>query len=179
MIITSVNIYRYSIPMVPFAIATGTMNSAQNVFIRINTADGITGVGECSAFPMIAGETQDTCLVLAKEFAQLWKGKDALHLERRMLELAMFVAGNHTIKSAFDMALYDIAAKASELPLYKYLGGEYFEPESDLTIGISSAEKMAEQAVDFVENKKANILKVKLGKSVEEDISRIGRYEMQ
>ncbi len=159
--------------MVPFTISNSTMLYAQNVLIKVYTDADITGMGECSAFPMIAGETQDTCLVLAKEFALLWIGKDALDIGGRLKELDMFIAGNHTIKSAFDMALYDIAAKAAGLPLYKYLGGNYFEPESDLTIGISSAETMAEQAIDFVENKQANILKVKLGKSAVEDVKRI------
>src|ERR1700761_6529434 len=132
--ITHIDIYRFSIPMIPFTIATGTMDSAQNTFIRIHTDAGIYGVGECSAFPMIVGETQDTCLVMAKEFAKLWKGQDALDIPARMQQLHSFTAGNTTIKSAFDIALYDIAAKAGGLPLFKFLGGERREVETDITI---------------------------------------------
>lgn len=171
--ITSIDIYRYSIPMVPFTIATGTMTYAQNILLYVHTDEGITGIGECSAFPMIAGETQSTCFVLAKDFAEIWMGKEASDIPERLKELDAFIAGNHTAKSAFDMALYDLAAKRAKLPLYKYLGGQYFEPESDLTIGIGAAEYMADQAVDFVQNKKANILKVKLGKEPKEDIRRM------
>ena len=120
--ITHTDIFRFSIPMVPFAIATGTMNFAQNVFIRIHTDSGIYGVGECSAFPMIVGETQETCLAMAKDFAAIWKGKDPLQIEERLADLHNFTAGNTTIKSAFDMALYDIAAKKADQPLYKYPG---------------------------------------------------------
>src|SRR5690606_39948226 len=87
-------IFRISIPMEPFVIATGTMDYAQNTFIRLHTDDGIYGVGECSAFPMIVGETQDTCLVLAREFARLWKGKDALAIDERLAELDAFIARN-------------------------------------------------------------------------------------
>ncbi|MGZ5248143.1 MAG: dipeptide epimerase, partial [Flavitalea sp.] len=117
--ISHIDIYKYSIPMVPFTIATGTMFYAQNIFIRVHTSDGLYGVGECSAFPMIAGETQNTCFEMAKDFAGLWKGKDESHLEERINELHLFTAFNSTIKSAFDMSLYDLAAKKQGLPLYK------------------------------------------------------------
>jgi L-alanine-DL-glutamate epimerase-like enolase superfamily enzyme len=158
--------------MVPFTIATGTMEHAQNVFIRVHTDAGFYGVGECSAFPMIVGETQDTCLIMAREFAKLWKGKDALHIEERLQQLHDFTAGNTTIKSAFDMALYDIAAKNAGLPLYRFLGGERRAVETDITIGIAPPEVMAERAVEFKEAG-AHILKVKLGKGAVEDIARV------
>ena len=172
MIITQIDIYRFSIPMVPFTIATGTMDHAQNVFIRVHTDAGFYGVGECSAFPMIVGETQDTCLIMAQEFAKLWKGRDALDIEARLQQLHDFTAGNTTIKSAFDMALYDIAAKNAGLPLYKFLRGEKREVESDITIGIAEPEIMAKKAIEF-KNSGAHILKVKLGKGATTDVERI------
>jgi L-alanine-DL-glutamate epimerase-like enolase superfamily enzyme len=170
--IIKVDIYRFSIPMVPFTIATATMYHAQNVFIRVHTAAGFYGVGECSAFPMIVGETQDTCLLMAREFAKLWIGKDALKIEERLQQLNDFTAGNTTIKSAFDMALYDIAAKDAGLSLYQFLGGEKRAVESDITIGIASPEVMAGKAVEFNASG-AHILKVKLGKGAVEDVERI------
>ncbi|MET3979486.1 L-alanine-DL-glutamate epimerase-like enolase superfamily enzyme [Mucilaginibacter sp. UYP25] len=171
-IITTIDIYRFSIPMEPFTIATGTMDHAQNVFIRVHTDKGLYGVGECSAFPMIVGETQNTCLVMAKYFPALWIGQDALDIPARMQQLHDAAAGNTTIKSAFDMALYDIAAKNAELPLYKFLGGEKRVVESDITIGISTPEAMAQKAIHFKASG-ANILKVKLGKGAETDVERI------
>ncbi|RYU86569.1 dipeptide epimerase [Mucilaginibacter terrigena] len=171
-IITSVDIYRFSIPMEPFTIATGTMDHAQNVFIRVHTNQGFYGVGECSAFPMIVGETQDTCLVMAKYFAGLWIEQDALDIPTRMQQLHDAAAGNTTIKSAFDIALYDIAAKNAGLPLYRFLGGEKRVVESDITIGISTPETMAQKAIHF-KTTGANILKVKLGKGAQTDVERI------
>lgn len=158
--------------MHPFTIATGTMHFAQNTFIRVHTDAGLTGVGECSAFPMIAGETQATCFEMAKDFAALWKGKDAAALEDRLAELHLFTAFNATIKSAFDMALYDLAAKAAGLPLYKYLGGRQKEPETDLTIGIDTPSNMAATAREFVQ-KGVRIIKIKLGKNAREDVERV------
>ncbi|MBW4891533.1 dipeptide epimerase [Mucilaginibacter sp. HMF5004] len=170
--ITHTDIYRFSIPMKPFTIATGTMDYAQNTFIRVHTDAGYYGVGECSAFPMIVGETQDTCLVMAREFAGLWKGTDPLNIEARLKQLHDFTAGNTTIKSAFDMALYDIAAKHAGQPLYQYLGGKKRVVETDITIGIATPELMAQKAIEFV-GLGATILKVKLGKDALTDIKRI------
>ncbi|HEX4374016.1 MAG TPA: dipeptide epimerase [Puia sp.] len=172
--ITQTEIYRFSIPMHPFTIATGTMHSAQNIFIRVHTDAGYYGVGECSAFPMIVGETQATCFEMAKDFAQLWKNKNALAIDERMNELHSFTAFNSTIKSAFDMALFDIAAKNANQPLYKFLGGKKKPIETDLTIGIDSAEKMAQAAIDL-KNKGVRIIKIKLGKNGDDDIERVKR----
>ncbi|HTD99580.1 MAG TPA: dipeptide epimerase [Mucilaginibacter sp.] len=170
--ITHTDIYRFSIPMEPFTIATGTMDHAQNVFIRVHTDAGFYGVGECSAFPMIVGETQDTCLVMAREFAQLWKGKDSLDIPARLQQLHAFTAVNTTIKSAFDMALYDIAAKNAGLPLYQFLGGNKRVVETDITIGIADPALMAQKALDFKKSG-ATILKVKLGKDAKSDVERV------
>jgi L-alanine-DL-glutamate epimerase-like enolase superfamily enzyme len=170
-------IYKFSIPMHPFTIATGTMDFAQNVFIRIYTDDGYYGAGECSAFPMIVGETQATCFEMAKDLAALWQGKNPLAIEERMEELHDYAAFNSTIKSAFDMALFDIAAKNADLPLYKFLGGNKKEIETDLTIGIDAPDNMAERATRFKE-KGVRIIKIKLGKHGEEDIERIKQIRL-
>lgn len=170
--ITEIEIYRLSIPMEPFVIATGTMDFAQNTFIRIHTDTEIYGVGECSAFPMIVGETQDTCLVIARDFAKIWKGKDPLNMEDRLEELDLYIAGNTTIKSAFDMALYDIASKNAGVPLYQFLKGNVREIVTDITIGIASPEEMARKAKELYKAG-AITLKVKLGKDPKTDIARI------
>ncbi len=170
--ITHTDIYRFSIPMEPFVIATGTMDFAQNVFIRIFTDTDHLGVGECSAFPMIVGETQETCLAMAKDFGQVLKGKDPLDIAARLQDLHNYASHNPTIKSAFDMALYDLAAKSQRQPLYKYLGGSKRKVETDMTIGIGSPEEMSALAAKY-QKQGATILKIKLGKKAEADLQRI------
>jgi L-alanine-DL-glutamate epimerase-like enolase superfamily enzyme len=170
--ILSTDIYKFSIPMHPFTIATGTMHYAQNILIHVHTDAGFYGIGECSAFPMIVGETQATCFEMAKDFAALWKGKDAAAIETRMQELHDFTAYNATIKSAFDIALHDLAAKAANQPLYLYLGGKKRSLETDLTIGIDTPQKMAEKAITFKADG-VRMIKIKLGKNGPEDVERV------
>jgi L-alanine-DL-glutamate epimerase-like enolase superfamily enzyme len=172
MTITHTDIWKFSIPMHPFTIATGTMHFAQNIFIRVHVDNDMYGVGECSAFPMIVGETQSTCFEMAKDFAALWKGKDAGDIIGRLKDLDDFTAFNTTIKSAFDMALYDIAAKRAGKPLYEYLGGIPKQLETDLTIGIDTPSSMAAKAREFVA-KGVRIIKIKLGKKPDDDIERV------
>ncbi|HXB29556.1 MAG TPA: dipeptide epimerase [Puia sp.] len=170
--IQQTRIYKLSIPMHPFRIATGTMFHAQNLFIRVETNEGLTGVGECSAFPMIVGESQSTCFEMAKDFARIWKGKEALDIENRLKDLDDFTAFNSTAKSAFDMALYDLASKKENVPLYKYLKGYKKTLETDITIGIDEPEIMASKALDF-KMQGFRILKIKLGKDGKTDLQRI------
>lgn len=170
--ITHTEIYRFSIPMEPFVIATGTMHFAQNVLIRIYTDSGMYGVGECSAFPMIVGETQETCLAMAKDFAKILIGRDPLDIPERMNDLLGYAAHNSTIKSAFDMALFDIAAKNANLPLYQFLGGKKRSIETDMTIGIDTPEHMAVTAQKY-QRQGCRIIKIKLGKKVHDDIKRV------
>ena len=175
--IISTEIWKFSIPMVPFTIATGTMDFAQNIFIRIHVDSGIYGVGECSAFPMIVGETQSSCFEMAKDFASLWKGKDPSSITERVNEMHAYTAFNFTIKSAFDMALYDLAAKTAGQPLYRFLGGMKKEMETDLTIGIGKPLEMAQTALEF-KKKGVRIIKIKLGKNAKEDVERVERIRL-
>ena len=170
--IKSIDIARLTIPMEPFVIATETCYEAQNIYIRIHTDAGITGVGECSAFPMLVGETQDTCFYIGKDLAKIIKGKNPLDIATRLKEFNAYIAFNSTIKSAFDMALHDISAKDKNIPLYKFLGGNKKTIQTDLTIGIDSPVNMAEKAKRFIADG-VKIIKIKLGKNGEEDIERV------
>ena len=170
--ITHTEIFKLALPMEPFVIATEVSTIAQNTFIRIHTEDGLTGMGECSAFPMLVGETQATCFEVAKDLAKLIKGKSALEISERMNDMQAYLAFNTTIKSAFDIAMHDISAKAKNLPLYKFLGGTKKKIVTDLTIGIDEPGKMAATAISYIQ-KGVKTIKIKLGKKGKEDIERV------
>lgn len=59
-----------------------------------------------------------------QRFCTILERKDPLDIPARLKELDLVIAGNYTAKSAFDLALYDIAAKAANQPLYQFLGGQ-------------------------------------------------------
>ncbi len=157
----------------PFVISLGVIPSAANVVVRIHTQDGFTGTGECAPFVFIVGETQDTVFGLSLQIGQLLLGKDPGAIEERLREIDRAVKGHPTMKSAFDMALYDLLALRANLPLYRILGGSNRrEVRTDMTISIGNPEKMARDALSF---KEAGFpaIKVKLGTTGPEDVLRI------
>lgn len=171
--ITAIDIYPFNVCSEhEFKIATMVVSGAQNVLIRIRTAQGPEGWGEASSFRAIVGETQKINLAAAQELRDFLLGKNALEYAARMREIDAFLPLNSTIKSAFDMALYDIAAKYAELPLYRFLGGEKRPMETDLTMGISSVEKAGKDALDII-NKGFRMIKTKVGIDPEEDVLRL------
>lgn len=170
--IIGIDIYKFPIPTEPFVIATGTLTTAQNMYIKIHTDEGIDGVGECSAFPMIVGETLETCYAIAQDFAKILIGKNPLEIEARMSELDQYCYRNYTAKSAFDIALYDIAARTTELPLYKYLHGKKRILETDMTVSIGEPTLMAKKAAQYVE-KGFKTIKIKVAADGKKDIERL------
>lgn len=124
MIISNIDIYTLNVPYIkPFKVAIGRVESAENVVVKITTDTGLIGWGEASPCAYIIGDTQQTSYQTAQQLAQLIVGKDLIAIEARMGEINPSIVGESSSRSAFDMALYDIAAKAANMPLYQFLGG--------------------------------------------------------
>ncbi len=142
--IQSVEIYKLLIPLKePFVISLGPILDVQNIIVIIRTADGCAGYGECSPYMSINGESIDTCFIVGQYFAKILKGKDALEIELCMQDMDKFIYANSSIKSAFDIALHDIASQHAEMPLYRFLGGNNDKVlKTDMTVSIGTPEKM-------------------------------------
>jgi o-succinylbenzoate synthase len=172
--IKSIGIYKLIIPLKePFVISLGAQYNAESIIVVIKTGDGLAGHGECSPYMSINGESIDTCFIVAQYLARVLKGKNALDLKDCVAAMDKTIYGNNSIKSAFDMALYDIAAQHAELPLYKFLGGKNNKPlVTDYTVSLGEAKKMATDAAKY----KAQgfpVIKVKLGETTDKDAERI------
>jgi L-alanine-DL-glutamate epimerase-like enolase superfamily enzyme len=179
MLIEKVELFKLDIPLKqPFIISLGPIYSSKNVIVKIYTNNGLVGIGECSPYAYIVGETQESEIAIGKMIGKLLIGKNPLEIHNRLLEIDTAIAFNKTIKSAFDMALYDLASKYCKLPLYAFLGGSRNKKLiSDMTVGINKPEKMAADALSY---KQAGftILKVKLGADQATDVARIAAIRM-
>jgi L-alanine-DL-glutamate epimerase-like enolase superfamily enzyme len=172
--ITQIEIYKSPIKLKePFVISLGPLDFAENVIVVVRTDNGITGFGECSPFMTINGESMDTCFIVGQYLAKALLGKNPLSIEDCSLTMDRVIFGNSSIKSAFDIALYDISAQDAGLPLYAFLGGNKNKILlTDYTVSIGEPNKMASDARKIIDNG-FQVIKVKLGESKEKDFERI------
>ena len=92
-------------------------------FLRIDTDEGITGWGE----PIVEGRAH-TVATAVDEMADYLVGEDPLRIEEhwQVLSKGGFYRGGPVLSSAvagIDQALWDIAGKAFDVPVYQLLGG--------------------------------------------------------
>lgn len=173
-LIKQIEVYKSPIKLKePFVISLGPLEYAENVVVVIRCNSGLTGFGECSPFMTINGESMDTCFVVAQYLAKVLLGKNPLDVAACSALLDSIIYGNSSIKSAFDIALYDVASQHAELPLYEFLGGENNKTLiTDYTVSLGPKEKMVSDAIKVVD-RGFQFMKVKLGGKIEDDIERI------
>lgn len=172
--ITQIEVYKSPIKLKePFVISLGPLEYAENVVVVIRCNTGLTGFGECSPFMTINGESMDTCFVVAQYLAKVLIDKNPLDIASCSALMDSIIYGNSSIKSAFDIALYDIASQHAELPLYTFLGGKNNKTLiTDYTVSLGPKDKMVQDAIKIVD-RGFQFVKVKLGGKKEEDIERI------
>ena len=158
----------------PFVISKGPLTHARNTIVIIRTSDGLFGTGECCPYRTIHGETQQGSVAAGKDLAELLIGEDAREIRKLVAKIDRALAGNASIKCAFDMALYDLNAKAVGLPLFRFLNGDADkEIYTDMTVSLLEKNKMAEKALKYKEDG-FPVLKIKLGeRPAQKDIERI------
>jgi L-alanine-DL-glutamate epimerase-like enolase superfamily enzyme len=192
--IDKIDLYKFLIPLKePFIISLGAEYNAESVIIVIKTKEGITGFGECSPYAAINGEIVDTCMIVGRQLANVLKQENPLNIKQCIRTMDKTIYGNTSIKSAFDMALLDIASQYAGIPLYKYLrqlrrdmlsedGSKKLkelktdeikkEIYTDYTVSIGEVDKMAADAVRYKEQG-FPVIKVKVGGDPKKDIERI------
>jgi L-alanine-DL-glutamate epimerase-like enolase superfamily enzyme len=178
--ITQIEVYQFPVKLKkPFVISLGSFDYAENVVVVVRTDEDLTGFGECSPFMPINGESMETCFIVANYLAKSLIGKNSLDIEVCSETMDRTIFGNSSIKSAFDIALYDIASQAAGQPLYAFLGGKNDKIlKTDYTVSLNEPQQMVADAQE-IKNRGFEVIKVKLGNDPEKDIFRIKAIRKQ
>ncbi len=156
----------------PFAIANETVDSATNVFIKIETDQNLRGWG-CATPDTVTSETKETVLTACDTiFKDILIGKDPTRINMLNEIIEENLKKNPSAKAGINMALYDILGKAANMPLYRLLGGYRDKIETSVTIGLNPVDIMVEKATEFI-SQGFTCLKVKCGMDPDQDIEAV------
>ena len=126
--ITAIEVHRLSVPL-PRPVRTAIHNHthADTVLVEMRTDAGVVGAGYCFAF----GAARARALAaLVEDLLPFYEGHDpsavVAHFEAawRAINFIGHAGVAMMALSALDTACWDLAARAAELPLYRYLGGD-------------------------------------------------------
>jgi L-alanine-DL-glutamate epimerase-like enolase superfamily enzyme len=163
----------------PYTIAYEHIDSVQNLFVKLKTDDGAIGLGVAAPAEKVTGEGVQKCRqALAANLENLLLGTDIRYLKTGLRDMESAMPGAPAARAAIDMALHDLWAKHHGLPLVDLLGRVHRSLPTSITIGIGSIEESLEDAVAYMD-RGFRILKVKVGRSMEEDVERLHRVRQK
>ncbi len=156
----------------PYTIAFNTISAVSNHVVEIHTDAGVVGLGTGSTAPLITGETDDTAMAALAEAATDLVGL-SIDLTETGSRIQTAYPDAPAARAALDIALHDAVAKAAGIPLVDLLGRSHTSLPTSVTIGIKeSAEEVLAEADEYM-GRGFRSLKVKLGKSIDDDLDRL------
>src|SRR3979490_2358431 len=108
----------------PMKMAGVTITRAENLLVRIESADGTVGWGEAASAPNMTGDTLGGLVAAVRDhLGPLLIGEDAWMRPALCRKLKRALYSNSGAHSAIEVALLDLAGQASGLPLVDLIGG--------------------------------------------------------
>ena len=157
----------------PYTIAYERVESTTNIFLRLETKNGVVGYGCAAPDKQVTGETPETVIKICSDAVDpVVKGADPLRLARITEKLAPILPQHPSAVAMVDMALHDVMGKICGLPVYKLLGGFRTRIRTCVTIGIMPVAETVAWAGEWIK-KGFRSLKIKGGRDVEEDIAKV------
>ncbi|MBT31100.1 MAG: dipeptide epimerase [Thalassobius sp.] len=157
----------------PYSIAYKTVNTVSVSLLEIELENGLYGLGSSNPSPYVVKESlDDTMKTLSEENFEWLIGQDIRTFYQLLFEVNTRYKSQPGVRSALDIALYDVFTKYLDVPLVTFLGQKIDSLYTSITIGIKNVEETMEEAEEYVD-RGFKILKVKLGQSIEEDIERL------
>lgn len=171
--IKEINIRKVNLELAkPYTISYKTVDAVENVIVELVADNGLTGLGAANPSKYVVGEDVDQCFqTLSSADLSFLKGAETSGFYGLLNAVHSTFANTAGSRVALDVALHDLFAKSLGVPIVEFLGVHHRSMATSVTIGIMGIEETHREADDFIKNG-FKILKVKLGKTINEDIER-------
>jgi len=156
----------------PFITSLRRVDALEDLVVIIECDDGSVGYGEGAPTPVITGETMGSMVACIEYLKPHIMGKEIEDFDTILSLIHKLILKNTTAKSALEIALYDLKAKAMKLPLYRMLGGTQTKFSTDITISMGEIDKMITGCHTAVALG-YDTLKIKIGDNPKKDIERV------
>ena len=157
----------------PYTIAYRSVDRVRNCIVEVETDSGHTGWGAANpSKTVVSVDVDDTVAALFDEAVAWLVGADIREVHRLAAEVQQHFGRQPGAAAALDMALHDLFAQHLDVPLVQYLGQHHRSLPTSITIGIKNVEETVAEGQEYV-GRGFMYLKVKLGRSPEEDRERL------
>jgi L-alanine-DL-glutamate epimerase-like enolase superfamily enzyme len=160
----------------PFVIASSALASSPCDLIRVETDEGLVGLGEACPAYEFTGDTLWTVQdVIGEYLGPAVIGKDPFRLEAivHCWERELYTVGNQAARAGLEMALWDLQGKALGRPLYDLLGGRTRDGLTEvIALGWDEPEVLAAKT-RAMRAEGITVFKVKVGDLPERDEQRV------
>ncbi|EMI16377.1 mandelate racemase/muconate lactonizing enzyme family protein [Rhodopirellula maiorica SM1] len=175
--ITGLKIYQVDLPLHEgnYSWSEGkSVDVFDSTVVEIQTDSGISGYGEvCPLGPVYLPAYAAGARTGIQELAPHLIGDDPTELMALNLKMDRLMKGHPYVKSAIDMACWDILGKAAEMPVSTLLGGRYGD---DVVLYRAISQRPAAEMAENVASYRAEgyrRFQLKVGGRADDDIERI------
>ncbi len=154
--------------------ASGSVDSADNVLVRVHSDAGLIGQAEAQPRPYTYAETQTSIVAaVGGQLNEALTGIDPLRIEL-VGERCAAVAGNHVARGAVDLAVWDLVGQILGSPCHTLLGGFADDVAAAHMVSLGEPAAMAAEAVAISDRLGVRTFKVKVGRDPAVDVAAVG-----
>ncbi|MCC6461471.1 MAG: dipeptide epimerase [Saprospiraceae bacterium] len=163
----------------PYTIAYDTYSGVELVFLEIELANGITGIGSASpAEEVVAENARQTHGHLQAEFVQSLVGRDIRQFRQILAETRRQFPGLPGTQAALDLALHDAFGQYLGVPVAAFYGQSITALPTSVTVGIKNIDDTLEEVAEYG-RLGFTCLKLKTGNEVDADIEKVLKIREQ
>jgi len=170
-----------AVEAIPFALpyrrapkfASGSVDRADNVLVRVHTDAGLVGHAEAQPRPYTYGETQTSIVDAVRgRLNDRLIGVDPLRTEL-VAERCGAIAGNQVARGAVDLAVWDLVGQILGRPCHKLLGGFADGVAAAHMVSLDEPSAMADEAIAIRDRLGVQTFKVKVGRDPALDVAAV------
>ncbi len=157
----------------PGVFASGRIDVADNVLVRLHSESGLVGHAEAQSRPYTYGGSQATILATVRDrLGPRLVGRSALRPEL-LYELVRDPDADRVARGAVDLAVWDLVGQLLGRPVGELLGGYAEDVAVAHMVSLDAPAAMAQEAVEAAERFGVQTFKIKVGREPELDVAAV------